>query len=290
MTILLTGATSGIGLEAARLLLAKGETLLVGARDPYNLPEALAGHIEAYPLDLASLASVRRFTESVLPRGPFKALVLNAGMQTGKIAKTEDGFERTFAINHLAHFLLLNLLIDQLGEGGRVVITGSGAHDPAEKIPFPPPPHHADAERLAYPEKDTQRDKFERMAGARAYSASKLANVMTIRELGRRRPDIGSIAFDPAYVPKTSLGREAPALIVKAYERILPLLLAKDRWSTVPKSGSALARLATDPTYSEERGAYWSMRGEAMRTEPSELARDDEAAARLWEDSERLVR
>ena len=182
----------------------------------------------------------------------------------------------------------MRLLLDRTTIG-RVVITASGVHDAAEKLPFPPPPRHADADRLAHPERDPTRDRFAAMAGGRAYSASKLANIMTVRALAVERPDLTSIAFDPAYVPGTGLARTAPRLLVGLFEWLGPRLMRRDRVSSVARSGEALASLAVDSRFAGERGAYWSMRGAPIRHDPSMLARDDAATRKLWDDSARLV-
>lgn len=283
MRVVITGGTGGIGAEAARRLLGQGHQVTVGARDTASVPAGAT----AEPLDLADLASVRRFTDAVAAGGAIDALVLNAGLQGSKQRRSAQGYELTFAVNHLAHYLLLRTLLDRVPIT-RVVVTASGVHDPAEKTPVPPP-LHADAGRLARPETDPQRDASAFRAGARAYSASKLANVMTVRALRRRYPDVTSIAYDPAYVPGTGLARTAPRALVWLFERVAVLMMRRDRRSTVPRSGAALAALASDPAYVGERGAYWSMRGELVRAEPSELARDDAAGERLWADSARLV-
>lgn len=134
MRIVMTGATAGIGLFAATRMADAGYNLVVGARSPDTPPAELAGRASFLPLDLDSLTSVRAFVEALGPQ-PVDRLVLNAGLQSSRPAVSADGFERTFAVNHLAHFLLLDLLVDRLASGARVVFTGSGTHDPAEKTP-----------------------------------------------------------------------------------------------------------------------------------------------------------
>jgi len=288
MRIVMTGATAGFGLHAAERLLAAGATLTVGARNPTALPPALAGRVSALPLDLDALANVRTFA-AALGEGPIDVLILNAGLQLAKPATSADGFERTFAVNHLAHYLLLRLLAPRLAAGARVIFTGSGTHDPAEKTPVTPPVH-ADAVRLAHPETDPTAEKGVRQACFRAYSTSKLCNIMTAREAPRRIAGIDVLAFDPGYVPHTGLGRDNGRVIATLVGYILPLLMKRDRSSTIPRSGQFLADLAIDPRYAGARGEYWSVRGsDLLRIEPSALARDDAACARLWDDSARLV-
>lgn len=288
MRVVMTGATAGFGLFAAQRLAEAGHDLVVGARNPGGLPAEIAGKVQAEPLDLDSLANVRRFAEAV-SGAPIGALVLNAGLQLSTPAKSADGFERTFAVNHLAHYLLLRRLIDKLSPGAHVVFTGSGTHDPAEKTPVTPP-IHANAEYLAYPDRDPQEEKRTRQAGFRAYSTSKLCNIMTAREAALRYPALSVMSFDPGYVPHTGLTRDNPKWIATLASYIIPLFMRNDRTSTIPRSGQFLADLATDPKYANAHGDYWSVRGpDLIRIEPSELARDAAASAKLWDDSATLV-
>lgn len=289
MRVVMTGATAGFGLFAAQKMVEGGHALIVGARNPDALPAELAGRAEALPLDLDSLADVRRFAEAAGAGPPIDALVLNAGLQLAKPAKSADGFERTFAVNHLAHYLLLRLLADKLSPTARVILTGSGTHDPAEKTPVTPP-IHANAEYLAYPERDPQAETRARQGGFRAYSASKLCNIMTAREAALRYPALSVMSYDPGYVPHTSLGRDNPKIIATLVSYIVPLLMKGDRSSNIPRSGQFLADLVLAPHYADCHGDYWSVRGPALRKiEPSVLARDGLAAAKLWEDSAGLV-
>jgi NAD(P)-dependent dehydrogenase (short-subunit alcohol dehydrogenase family) len=289
MRVVMTGATAGFGLFAAQKLLEGGHALVIGARSPAALPEALAGNVQAEMLDLDSLANVRKFAHSLSAGPPIDALVLNAGLQLAKPAKSVDGFERTFAVNHLAHYLLLRLLEPKMAQGGRVILTGSGTHDPAEKTPVTPPVH-ANAEYLAYPDRDPSAETRARQAGFRAYSTSKLCNIMTAREAALRFSGLATLSFDPGYVPHTALGRDNPKWISTLVSYILPLTMKKDRSSTIARSGQFLADLATSDLYAQCRGDYWAVRGPALiKIEPSTLARDAKACAKLWEDSAALV-
>lgn len=289
MRIVMTGATAGFGLHAAERLVGAGHHLVVGARRPEALPPGLAGRVDARRLDLDSLDSVRAFAADLSAGAPIDALVLNAGLQLKRTETGRDGFERTFSVNHLAHYLLLRLLEPRLARPGRVVLTGSGTHDPAERTPVTAPVH-ARAEWLAFPDRDPTAEKSTRKAAFRAYSSSKLANIMTAREAGRRHPDLSTTSYDPGYVPWTGLGRENGRLLSAIASLVIPRLIAKDRTSTVARSGDFLAALATDDTYAGCRGDYFSVRGAELRNlPPSVLARDAEACAALWDDSAGLV-
>ncbi len=289
MRIVMTGATAGIGLFASARMADAGHDLVVGARKPDTPPAQLAGRATLLPLDLDSLASVRSFVEALGPQ-PIDRLVLNAGLQSSRSTVSADGFERTFAVNHLAHFLLLDLLTDRLAPGARVVLTGSGTHDPAEKTPITPP-IHADAEFLAYPDRDPRREKRSRQAGFRAYSSSKLCNIMTAREGALRLPQCTFVAFDPGYVPHTGLARDNPKWIATLVGYIVPFLMKRDRSSTIARSGQYLSDVVLQPQYADVSGAYWAVRGlDLVRIEPSDLARDSEACRKLWDDSVRMTR
>jgi NAD(P)-dependent dehydrogenase (short-subunit alcohol dehydrogenase family) len=290
----MTGATGGIGLAAAeRLVSEPGIELTIGARRPTALPLSLTGRVRALELDLADLDSVRAFADEAGALGPIDSFIGNAGMQVGKPALSRQGFDLTFATNHLAHYLLLRMLQPSMAQRGRVILTSSGTHDPVLKTGMPAP-RHARAEWLAHPERDPQHDGSAGTAGRRAYSASKLCNVMTIREAAVRwqdRQDLTLLAFDPGFVPGTGLARAYPAPLAWAFRHVLPLVVRGDHVSRAPISGRALAELATAPAYAGGRGVYWSMQARIpIDRTPSMLARDPAAAAALWDDSAALVR
>lgn len=132
-TVVMTGGTSGFGATAATLLDRSGHRVILGARRP-------TGEATSIPLDLARLDSVREFATSVRERlvhTPVDALVLNAGViHSDDTGRTVDGYETTFAINHLAHYLLIRLLLPTLADRAVVVLTTSGTHDPPPERDF----------------------------------------------------------------------------------------------------------------------------------------------------------
>ena len=294
MRIVMTGATAGIGFQAALRLQAEGHSLIVGARRPDRAPKALAAQTALLPLDLADLNSVRSFATAVEAVGPFDALLLNAGLQVVSDQRSAQGYELTFAANHLAHYLLARRLAPRLNTGGRLILTASGTHDPAERTGMRAP-LHADADRLAHPETDPKRDKDQGRAVRRAYSTSKLCNVMTARELARRmaesRPDLMIAAFDPGFTPGTGLARDYPGPIGFIFRWLGPLVFRGPRVSTPANSGGLLAAMATEGQYQTARGDYFVVRGLGVLEQrpPSTLAQDPAACARLWDDSERLI-
>jgi NAD(P)-dependent dehydrogenase (short-subunit alcohol dehydrogenase family) len=135
--IVMTGATSGIGAHAVQQLEAEtGPLVLTGVRGDGRT----VWGAEVFPLDLASLASVRAFADTVKQRlgdATIEMLVLNAGAQFRSEQRSVDGFKMTFAVNYRAHYLLARLLLPSMAEGGRLVITTSDTHDPA-MMPGPP--------------------------------------------------------------------------------------------------------------------------------------------------------
>lgn len=295
MRVLMTGGTSGIGLEAAKALLSRGDMdLTVAARNPAKVAHALRGKAHVILLRLESLASVRDVATGLHAAPPLDVLILNAGVQFTVPTTSEEGFELTFAVNHLAHYLLARLAASNLAPGGRIILTASGTHDPAEKTGMPAP-RHADAEKLAYPSQDPQRDTQPMKAGRRAYSASKLCNIMTVRELSQRleviRPDIAVIAYDPGFTPGTGLARNYPGLAGALFKYVMPWTTRKGAGVSTPAiSGRLLAELATSPDYRDARGQYFAVRSASLKAcAPSVLARDPAACAKLWDDSAHLV-
>jgi NAD(P)-dependent dehydrogenase (short-subunit alcohol dehydrogenase family) len=293
MRIVMTGATSGIGRFAARDLLAAGATLIVGARRPDAAPREIARRAQLLPLELGDLASVRAFAEAAAVGGPIDRLVLNAGLQVVQDTRSAQAFELTFAANHLAHQLVIELLSPHLAPQARVILTSSGTHDPAENTRMPAP-RHADALRLARPDTDLERDIDSGTAGRRAYSTSKLCNVMTARTLARRlasdRPDVAVAAFDPGLTPGTGLARAYPPPFGLVFRYVLPLVMPRDRRSTPEVAGRLLASMVLDPAYASARGGYFRVRGrDLVEKPPSVLAQDDAAGDRLWADSDTLL-
>ena len=292
-TIVMTGATAGFGRVAAEQLLARpGTRLIVGARGTQ-----LSG-AETLPLDLASLEQVRRFADAVaaaLGAGAIDSLILNAGLQFADADhRTEDGFETTFAVNHLAHYLLLRLLLPRLAQGGTILLTSSGTHDPAENTIIPAP-RHAAAALLAHPEEDPDLDRSARRAGGRAYSSSKLCNILTARAL-LGQPFVAEraitvVAYDPGATPGTGLVRSAPWPVRLAW-RLPPALLRPilRETSTLAEAGGALTDLGTGAIRPPPGRLYATLRGGRITwPDPSVLARDDAAMAALWADSAWLV-
>lgn len=246
-TILFTGGTSGIGAHAVRSLRRDGHHVIVGARDPSRAAKHLdlPGEFIA-PLDLTDLDSVRSFGDAA-PN--LDALVCNAGVQIVRETRTTSlGFEETFAVNHLAHYLLILRVLPKLRRGGRIVLTCSGTHNPQEPLARRfgfEGGLYTSAQRLLAGDVGVEAD--ERTLGMHRYATSKLANVMTVFELARRVD--ASVArifgYDPGLVPGTGLGRDHPALLRGLVRMLSPLLSFLPDVSTPRRSGNGLAWLAT---------------------------------------------
>ncbi|MEM6410037.1 MAG: SDR family NAD(P)-dependent oxidoreductase [Pseudomonadota bacterium] len=284
-TFVFTGATSGFGAAALKQIgSATDHALIVGARDVDRVEQEFGSRVRAIPLDLSSLESVCDFC-AALGDTEIHLLAMNAGMQTRTLAKTADGFETTFQTNYLSHFLMFDLLKDQLAPNALIVTTGSGTHDPEEKTPVPAP-KHANIDWLAYPEKDPDPDRLTPVRLGRAYSTSKLLCILQAKEIAARYPRLRSASFDPGYLPDTNLAREYPKLLASIIKRIIPYTMKNDRTGSVATTAPEYARVLQGDLRPNDNGGYVVMRsGRAISAPPSELARQKGLSEKVWEDS-----
>jgi NAD(P)-dependent dehydrogenase (short-subunit alcohol dehydrogenase family) len=287
-TIIMTGGTSGLGEIAARTIgEAPNIRLIIGAR------RSAAGKVETIPLDLTRLASVREFAQAVIEKlgdTEIDGLVLNAGTQfpTGD-HRTEDGFETTFGVNVLAHYLLLRLLLPKLAHHATVVITTSDTHDPERN---PMGPKEFDIEELAYPPMHRKPTGFS--AGFRAYAASKLGDLLIARGLAAsdeaRAKNLNVVAYNPGLTIGTSLFRAWP-LWARIAMGAVGLVRPFARMNTVELSGKALAELALERITPPPGRIYASLNSRKLEwPDPSKLAQRDDLMQRLWRESGRMVR
>lgn len=309
---IVTGGNAGLGYECAKAIssfdpgwhvVLAVRSLEKGERATREISEETGNHnVEAMALDLASLASVRSFADELAARDdlpPLRAVVCNAGLQVvSGTSYTEDGFETTFGVNHLGHFLLANLLLERMAAPARVVFVSSGTHDPKRRTGMPAPRYRG-AKALAYPDPEEEGDN-PGMVGRRRYTASKLCNAMCAYELDRRlraeglstpRDPIDVNAFDPGAMPKTGLARDWGPLGRFVWNGLLPPLVPILHrlgipFSTAEASGRALAPLVTERSLEGVAGRYFEI-GEEARS--SEESYDREKAAELWETSAALV-
>jgi protochlorophyllide reductase len=211
------------------------------------------------------MASVRTAAGELIAgrdRPPLHALVLNAGIQVvDGVKRSHDGYELTFATNHLGHFLFSFLLVDRIAEPGRIVIVSSGTHFGfPQNIGFPGP--RWDDPRVLADAEAAERNPSAK-AGRIRYSTSKLANLYLTYELAHRLAgrDITVNAFDPGLMPETGLDRDYPARVQRLYDRLTPLLVRiLPMARSVADSSAALTRLVTDPELSDVTGAYFAGR------------------------------
>ncbi|HVB94788.1 MAG TPA: SDR family NAD(P)-dependent oxidoreductase [Acidimicrobiales bacterium] len=285
-TVIVTGGTSGLGRECARVLAADRQLQVVITGRDLTGTRSVAGSIGAHPmvLDLASLASVRSFTEDVVAAGlpPLHAVVCNAGLQFTHRAHTEDGVEATFGINHLGHLALVEGLLSHLEAPTRIVFVSSGTHDPANRTGMPHP-LDASAYQLAYPPTELEGDSAVK-DGRRRYTTSKLANVLTAYALARHLEDRGITvnAFDPGLMPGTGLARDAGVLSRVLFATVAKALVVLPGINTPKRSGANLARLVTDPDLEKTTGTYFAG---TQRVRSSDASYDVEAQEALYHDS-----
>ncbi|MGW2157788.1 SDR family NAD(P)-dependent oxidoreductase [Nonomuraea sp. NPDC001699] len=265
-TIILTGASDGIGRAAARALRERGDEVVVGRSA--GKTEALAKELEAdhHVADFARLSQVRALAATLLDRHPaIDVLVNNAGAIMGSRTTTPDGHEATFQVNHLAPFLLTTSLLPRLLASGGTVITTSSLVNTRARL---------DLDDL---------DAVRRYSGSRAYANSKLANILFTRELQRRHgaDGLAAASFHPGVVATNfSGGGDSTARLL--YHTPLKRLLL-----TPEQGADTLVWLAT-----ARPGADWTPGGHYEKRRPSavhRLADDADLARRLWDRSQALV-
>ncbi len=281
--VVVTGANSGIGWEAAWMLAKKGATVVMACRDPGRATEAKERLLQKVPgatvemlrLDLSSLASVREAAGELIQRHPkLYALINNAGVMALPYRKTEDGFEMQFGTNHLGHFALTGLLLPHID--GRVVTVSSVMHRAG-------------------------RIRFDDLNGEKSYSPwpfygqSKLANLLFMSELDRRLRKAGSpvksVACHPGYAA-TNLQTVAPKMngssVMEAFNNLGNALLAQ----SAEMGATPTVFAATMPEV--EGGDYCGpsivdVWGPPKKVGRNAASRDEVVASRLWEESERLT-
>ena len=275
-----TGANTGLGLETAQVLAAHGASVVLAVRDIEKGKRAAAriagtapgADVMVQPLDLASLDSIRAAADELRAKHPrIDLLINNAGVMFTPKQTTRDGFELQFGTNHLGHFALTGLLLEQLlaVPGSRVVTVSSIAHRIQARINFD----------------DLQGERsYSRVA---AYSQSKLANLLFTYELQRRLSGAGTtiaVAAHPG-LANTELTRNTPPITAFFYARVMS---QKAAMGALP-----VLRAATDPAVLGGQyygpGGFFGTRGYPKLAESNGQSHDTAIQRRLWTASEELT-
>jgi protochlorophyllide reductase len=310
-TVIITGASSGVGLQAARALAQKGWHVVMACRDLAKAETAAQsvgipkGSYTTLHIDLGSLESVRRFVQNFRATGrSLEALVCNAAIYMPLIKeplRSPEGYELTVTTNHLGHFLLCNLMLEDLKKSPaadkRLVILGTVTHNPKElggKIP--PRPDLGDLRGFAegFKEPITMIDgkKFEPV---KAYKDSKVCNVLTMRELHRRYHESTGITFTSLYpgcVATTALFRNHYPLFQKLFPKFQKYITGG--FVSEELSGDRVAMVVADAEY-RKSGTYWSWGNrqkknrQSFAQQVSPEASDDSKGEKMWELSAKLV-
>jgi NAD(P)-dependent dehydrogenase (short-subunit alcohol dehydrogenase family) len=274
-TVVITGGTSGIGLEAADALARQGAAIVLVGRDRQRGEAVLTrlraaapqASIEIRYADMSEMAEVRRLAADLLATVPrIDVLINNAGAIFDRHALTGDGLERTFALNHMGYFLLTNLLLDRLKEApaGRIVSVASEAHRGA-LLDF------------------TDLPGRNGNNGWSAYRRSKLANILFTSELARRLAGstVTANCLHPGFVD-SRFGDAGDGWGLRFFIRIGKRLLAIS-----PKEGAkTIIFLAASPDVAAVSGRYYS---KLKAIKPSNAARNMATARRLWDESARIA-
>jgi NAD(P)-dependent dehydrogenase (short-subunit alcohol dehydrogenase family) len=270
---LITGASSGIGRAAALKLAEEGARLILVNRSEERGEDARREIIEQsdneevqlFPTDLARQREVRELARIVRSRyDHLDVLINNAGVYLEEGTLTEDGIEKTFAVNHLSHFLLTNLLLDLIKESApaRIINVSSNAHRGVDEI---------DEDSLRGPPYN----------GLKAYAQSKLANVLFTCALANRLEGTGVTvnAVNPGMVT-SSFWKNKSNILGRVMQFFQPFMADAD------ESGEALRYLAVSPEFDDVSGKYFDKKNEV---DPSSASRVEANASRLWELSEEMT-
>ncbi len=270
-TVIVTGATSGIGEVAAIRLAEQGARIVFTARDAARAQDTMAALRKANPeaghavhmADLSRLSEMKRVGAELAREPQIDVLINNAGALFNRRQETEDGLEMTFALNHMAYFVITKLLCDRLKPGARIVTVASNAHRGA---------------RLDFDDLQNRRN----YVGFPVYSKSKLCNILFNRELSRRLNGSGitANALHPGFVA-TRFGDDSGGIMRTV------LKVAKPIGAISPEEGAqTIIYLASSPQVEGVSGEYFY---ECKPTTPTAEARNDEDALRLWEISEEIA-
>jgi len=295
-TVIITGANVGIGFTTGKFIATLSEWhVVLACRNQSKALAAMQAITQANPrarldfvlLDLFSLASVRRFPAALTAIGapPIGGLILNAGginMKAKSLQFTEDGFEQTFQLNFLGHFLLANLLLDHMNVPARIIFVSSDLHDPmATRMGRITPPRYGPVEDLARGTRTAA--KLPPMA---RYATAKLYAMMAAYELHRRLQQTGRPitvnSWSPGVVPTTQAGRNMNLLLKAIMTSRWFVNFMGSHLSTEEAAARALAGLLVDEKYSGVSGRYF----DGCKEISSSLESRDQGKARsVWAQS-----
>ena len=269
---LVTGSTSGMGLETVRVLAQRGARVFATGRSKEKVVSALGrmpGVFVPLACELSDPKSVRDCVSAVKSDGvKLDGIIANAGVMALPTLELVHGYERQFFTNHIGHFLLVTELLPELAEKARVVILSSGAHKMAPKAGI----------------------EFDNLAGERSYSPwaaygqSKLANLLFAKQLAKRLAQEGSTVTANSVHPgviMSGLQRSMPAI-----QRLSMAIAAPIGFKSIPEGAATQVYVATRPELEGVNGEYFA---DCNIAHPNALARDAALAERLWQESERIV-
>jgi protochlorophyllide reductase len=313
-TVLITGTTSGVGLNAVKALVDRGWTVVTANRDPVKAGHAAdslgipAERLHHVRIDLGDLESVRAGVETLVASigTPLDALVINAAVYKPRLKAPErspQGYEIAMATNHLGHFLLIQLLLPDLQRSThpsrRVVSLGTVTANSKElggKIPIPAPADLGDLSGFAAGFKaPIAMASGKPFKPGKAYKDSKLCNMITTQELHRRLHQSTGITFSSLYpgcVADSPLFRNTP----KAFQRIFPWFQKNITGGYVSQAlaGERVAQVVADPEFAPS-GVHWSWGnrqkkgGKQFSQQLSDQASNPDTAAKVWDYSMQLV-
>ncbi|AZN38830.1 SDR family NAD(P)-dependent oxidoreductase [Paenibacillus albus] len=276
-TIIITGANSGLGFEAARLIARSPEyRVILAARNNERAEQAKAeimkssphAEIQTMELDVASLASVRTFVKRYNEQNeePLFGLVCNAGINGMNKGLTQDGFDIVFETNHLGHFLLTNLLLPSMQPAGRILMVSSDMHKPpGDELTWP------GTSALAHPDNKLG-ESFVR------YPFSKLCNLYFTYELSRRLARMDSTitvnALNPGLMTNTNFALDKSRFTPEFLEAV------SDRIGSLEGSSKGLAEIMTGDNYGQVTGEYYDRGTETIPSSP--LSYNEDHALELW--------
>jgi len=299
-TVIITGGNSGLGFECAKAIAHahQGWHIVLACRSNEKGRQAVDTitsetdnkNVSMLQLDLASLESVRNFVNEYqrVSYPSLKGLICNAGLLVPEGTQyTEEGYELTFGVNHLGHFLLTNILLNHFVEPGRIIVVSSNTHNPGVREGTMAPATYLGAKKLAQP--DTEQE----LTGRQRYTTSKLCNLLFAYELDRRlrkkEKNITVNAFDPGLTLGTNLigGRRSLRRRILGSWFGRKLLERRGIVTSTPKrSGEAMGRLLLDSELEKVSGKYFQILEEITSSEESY---NQEKAKELWESSKELT-